>query len=107
MREIQRIMVDKWQVTASSALPLPCEYFDLICGTGTGGFIAIMLGRLRMVRSANYDMFGMLTRFSRSMCASGITLTSQKAYFDLIGISAAAPLAKVTVISVKSPSKSH
>ena len=27
----------------------PYEYFDLIGGTGTGGWIAIMLGRLRMV----------------------------------------------------------
>jgi patatin-like phospholipase/acyl hydrolase len=31
--------------------PLPCECFDLIGGTGTGGLIAIMLGRLRMVRT--------------------------------------------------------
>lgn len=29
--------------------PLPCHYFDLIGGSGTGGLIAIMLGRLRMV----------------------------------------------------------
>lgn len=29
--------------------PLPYDYFDLICGTSTGGIIALMLGRLRMV----------------------------------------------------------
>jgi patatin-like phospholipase/acyl hydrolase len=27
----------------------PCEVFDLICGTSTGGLIALMLGRLQMV----------------------------------------------------------
>jgi hypothetical protein len=32
----------------SHEVPKPCEHFDLICGTGTGGLIAIMLGRLRM-----------------------------------------------------------
>jgi patatin-like phospholipase/acyl hydrolase len=26
----------------------PCDQFDLICGTSTGGLIALMLGRLRM-----------------------------------------------------------
>ncbi|KAG5634013.1 hypothetical protein DXG03_006382, partial [Asterophora parasitica] len=29
-------------------LPLPCNYFDLIGGVGTGGLIALMLGRLKM-----------------------------------------------------------
>jgi len=27
----------------------PCQYFDLICGTSTGGLNALMLGRLGMV----------------------------------------------------------
>ncbi|KDR67979.1 hypothetical protein GALMADRAFT_257519 [Galerina marginata CBS 339.88] len=31
-----------------SRLPKPCDYFDLIGGTSTGGIIALMLGRLRM-----------------------------------------------------------
>ena len=29
-------------------IPKPCDHFDLIVGTGTGGLIAIMLGRLRL-----------------------------------------------------------
>lgn len=33
----------------SNALPKPADCFDLICGTSTGGLIALMLGRLRMV----------------------------------------------------------
>ncbi|KAF2707708.1 phospholipase [Pleomassaria siparia CBS 279.74] len=28
--------------------PKPCDFFDMICGTSTGGLIAIMLGRLEM-----------------------------------------------------------
>ncbi|PHH54941.1 Vegetative incompatibility protein HET-E-1 [Ceratocystis fimbriata CBS 114723] len=31
-----------------SEVPRPCDRFDLIGGTGTGGIIAIMLGRLKM-----------------------------------------------------------
>ncbi|KAJ7604738.1 FabD lysophospholipase-like protein [Mycena rosella] len=30
------------------AKPSPCEYFELIGGSGTGGIVALMLGRLRM-----------------------------------------------------------
>ena len=42
MQEIRRLNGD-------DTLPLPCKYFDLICGTNTSGLIAIMLERLRMV----------------------------------------------------------
>jgi patatin-like phospholipase/acyl hydrolase len=47
LREIMRNIPDR----AKYRVPWPCEYFDLIAGTGTGGIIAIMLGRLRMVRA--------------------------------------------------------
>jgi Patatin-like phospholipase len=37
----------------------PCEVFDLIAGTGTGGIIAIMLGRMMMVlRFAKFVLIG-------------------------------------------------
>ena len=40
----------------SARLPEPWKYFDLICGTSTGGLLALMLGRLRMVHI--YPPFG-------------------------------------------------
>lgn len=46
LREIMEAIGDKTDV---SSAPMPCEYFDLIGGSGTGGLIAIMLGLLGMV----------------------------------------------------------
>jgi Patatin-like phospholipase len=37
------------QPTEPNSVLHPCEIFDLICGTSTGGLIALMLGRLEMV----------------------------------------------------------
>jgi len=33
-------------VNPADSIPLPCQVFDVICGTSTGGLIAILLGRL-------------------------------------------------------------
>ncbi|KAF3907047.1 hypothetical protein AA313_de0206561 [Arthrobotrys entomopaga] len=41
----------------------PCEVFDLIGGTGTGGLIAIMLGRLRMSVKTCMDVYTRMTRY--------------------------------------------
>jgi patatin-like phospholipase/acyl hydrolase len=38
----------------------PCDVFDLICGTSTGGLIAIMLGRLKMVCFEFHPLIAMI-----------------------------------------------
>jgi predicted acylesterase/phospholipase RssA len=43
-------------------IPKPCEYFDLIAGTGTGGLIAIMLGRLRLDLETCMDVYVRMTK---------------------------------------------
>jgi patatin-like phospholipase/acyl hydrolase len=35
--------------SSADAPPKPCEYFDLVGGSGMGGIIALMLGLLGMV----------------------------------------------------------
>src|ERR1700738_328812 len=46
---LREIMEDIGHQVGAMETPAPCEYFDLIGGTGTGGLIAIMLGSLGMV----------------------------------------------------------
>jgi hypothetical protein len=43
-------------------IPKPCDHFDLIVGTGTGGLIAIMLGRLRMDVDTCKDVYVRMTK---------------------------------------------
>ncbi|TRX89188.1 hypothetical protein FHL15_009886 [Xylaria flabelliformis] len=45
---LENIMETIRQAKGLESVPRPCEYFDLIGGTSTGGIIAIMLGRLGM-----------------------------------------------------------
>jgi patatin-like phospholipase/acyl hydrolase len=41
--------------------PKPCEYFEMIGGTSTGGLIAIMLGRLQMTVDDCIDAYTSLS----------------------------------------------
>ncbi|PGH18020.1 hypothetical protein AJ80_04643 [Polytolypa hystricis UAMH7299] len=43
-------------------IPKPCEHFDLIVGTGTGGLIALMLGRLRLDLETCKDVYVRMTK---------------------------------------------
>ncbi|KAI0015128.1 patatin-like phospholipase [Xylariomycetidae sp. FL0641] len=43
-------------------IPKPCDHFDLIVGTGTGGLIAIMLGRLRLDIERCKELYVRMTR---------------------------------------------
>lgn len=45
---IEKLMVKIQEQSKAASPPKPCDVFDLICGTSTGGIIAFMLGRLRM-----------------------------------------------------------
>ncbi|KAG5333933.1 hypothetical protein C0989_004621 [Termitomyces sp. Mn162] len=45
---IQELMNRLKFITHANTVPKPCEYFDLIGGVGTGGLIALILGRLGM-----------------------------------------------------------
>ena len=50
---LRDIMIEIENKSGAADTPKPCEVFDLICGTSTGGLIAIMLGLLDMVISNN------------------------------------------------------
>ncbi|KAG6809211.1 hypothetical protein H0H92_001133 [Tricholoma furcatifolium] len=56
-------------------VPKPCEYFDVIGGAGTGGVIALMLGRLRMPIDAAIEEY---VKFSRKVYSDVKKHGSQK-----------------------------
>jgi len=66
LKELMRQLAREYQEdnpNAPELTPHPCQYFDLICGTSTGGLIALMLGRLRMVWNQTFVIltFSLLT----------------------------------------------
>ncbi|KAI1274083.1 acyl transferase/acyl hydrolase/lysophospholipase [Xylaria sp. FL0933] len=59
-------------------IPKPCDHFDLIVGTGTGGLIAIMLGRLRLNLEQCKELYVEMTRmvFQTDKTIAGIPYRS-------------------------------
>ena len=59
-------------------IPKPCDHFDLIAGTGTGGLIAIMLGRLRLDIETCKEVYVRMTRkvFETDKTIAGIPYRS-------------------------------
>ncbi|KAH8671341.1 patatin-like phospholipase [Xylariales sp. PMI_506] len=59
-------------------IPKPCDHFDLIVGTGTGGLIAIMLGRLRLDLEQCKELYVRMTRrvFETDKTIAGIPYRS-------------------------------
>lgn len=61
-----------------SEIPKPADHFDLIVGTGTGGLIAIMLGRLRLDLETCKELYVRMTRmvFETDKTIAGIPYRS-------------------------------
>ncbi|KAK2624988.1 hypothetical protein QTJ16_005357 [Diplocarpon rosae] len=59
-------------------IPKPADHFDLIIGTGTGGLIAIMLGRLRLDLETCKEVYVQMTRkvFETDKTIAGIPFRS-------------------------------
>ena len=56
------------------APPKPCDYFDMIGGTSTGGLIAIMLGRLQMTVDECIDAYTSLSDKVFEKKSMGVTI---------------------------------
>lgn len=59
-------------------IPKPCDHFDLIVGTGTGGLIALMLGRLRLDLETSKEVYVRMTKrvFETDKTIAGIPYRS-------------------------------
>ncbi|KAF9052568.1 hypothetical protein BDP27DRAFT_1180722, partial [Rhodocollybia butyracea] len=57
LNHVMRLLVDD---PDEDPIPAPCEVFDLICGTSTGGLISILLGRLGLDCMTAISVYGEL-----------------------------------------------
>lgn len=76
---MHRVYVEtEGQAPRRQQIPKPADYFDLIVGTGTGGLIAIMLGRLRLDLETCKEVYVRMTRkvFETDKTIAGIPYRS-------------------------------
>ncbi|KAK3656319.1 hypothetical protein LTR56_003020 [Elasticomyces elasticus] len=76
LRSIMQLLNDERKARALDRVK-PCEVFDLIGGTSTGGIIAIMLGRLEM------DVDECITEYKKLMC--NVFDRNKKSMFPVFG----------------------
>ena len=57
------VLINKNVPVGPYQLPRPCDFFDIIGGNGTGGLIALMLGRMRMDVETCKEYYEALTRY--------------------------------------------
>ncbi|KAF8852057.1 FabD/lysophospholipase-like protein [Acephala macrosclerotiorum] len=83
----------------------PCEYFDLICGTSTGGLIAIMLGRLRYTVDQAITQYRTLaeTAFATSSPDGGAGFDSKVLELAIKRLIAQAPAPKAGCLDEDEP----
>lgn len=80
---LRNLMEEIGRRNGTSTAAKPCDYFDMIGGTSTGGLIAIMLGLLGMVSSS----FSTKTNGRKYKSALRHTLICRKKYLPSIKFS--------------------
>ncbi|KAH8823275.1 acyl transferase/acyl hydrolase/lysophospholipase [Flagelloscypha sp. PMI_526] len=60
----------EFDIKANEESILPCQYFDLIVGSGDGGLISLMLGRLGMSASSAKAAYEEIHEFIHESCAN-------------------------------------
>ncbi|KAK4194319.1 acyl transferase/acyl hydrolase/lysophospholipase [Triangularia verruculosa] len=61
LRKIMKQIAEDEKIEDAKSLR-PADYFDLICGTSTGGLIAILLGRLRLTVTEAIDLYQQMAK---------------------------------------------
>ena len=81
---LKALMEQLQKRTGSPNIPPPCEVFDVICGTSTGGLIALMLGRLGMSVDEAIKCYEDLSKevFSRKLSFPGLRMLIGRPMYD-------------------------